>query len=146
MHPCSTEMLRCHPATRGLDSRLKPLSQCEVVFQVGGHDVGPKTSPPKGSMVLLQVMEGICLWLAGAGTSRGHLQARPRHWLLRFGWANLRVSAHEQKVHFKNKAAYEVLQNKYFGHLWPFITLRQEFQISFSILKTMSPEGLSIQM
>lgn len=59
------KMLGCHPATWGLDSCTESLSQCEVIFQVGGHGVGPEASPLPPPWWLLQVTEGICLWPAG---------------------------------------------------------------------------------
>lgn len=137
MQSFSTETLRRHPGTRGLDIHMKPWGQYEMTFPVGGHGVGPTESPPWGLMVCCsRWWRGLSLWLAAAVASQG-LPLRASHWVLRFGWLGQTQGfcTGANSSFLSKKAEYEVQQSKYFGNLWPF---RQEIHISFSILERMS--------
>lgn len=95
--PFSVEMLRC---IQSLGVR-----QSQEAFKATWGDIPSWRSRcwtpgiTTAGLTLCCCSEGeLELWLAGAVTSQGHRQARSSHWLLRYEWGNLRVSAHEQKT------------------------------------------------
>lgn len=95
-------MLRHCPAHQGFRHSPKAIGLIWNIFQLGGCSFGPKELPPQGFLgCCWRWWRGINLWLSGAVTSQGRLQAGFSHWLLiMYGWANLGVSAHGQIAHF----------------------------------------------
>ena len=131
---------RCPDATwpSGVTQR-KSSGQYEVIFHLGGHLIGPKGSALWSLITCFCRRWGVSLRLVWSSVLSRQLQVRV--WLLaaEYGWANLRVSAWGNGSFSSKKAVRGALHNKYFGNLWPFLTVRY-FKLVFHSQKN-EPRG-----
>lgn len=132
---------RCPDATwpSGVTQR-KSSGQYEVIFHLGGHLIGPKGSALWSLITCFCRRSGGVSGLSGAASSQGSCKWGSGYWLVTgCGWANLRVSAWGNGSFLSKKAVRGALYNKYFGNLWPFLTVRY-FKLVFHSQKN-EPRG-----